>query len=99
MPLATVIKQEVLPGPLARKSLAAAAVEFLLPDGDRTRGPGCSKPWERARPSMRLLTTPARLRDRHPEEAWRTFLLASARSRSVEAWGSRLQIEDQPWMG
>ena len=99
MPLATVIKQEVLPpGRWREKAYAAAAVEFLLPDGDLNTWARLFKAvgTRQAIDAAWLRNTSPALRDRHPEEAWRTFLLASARSRSVEAWSDRgLQIEDQ----
>lgn len=99
LPLADVIKLEVLPpGRWREKAYAAAAVEFLFPDGDLNiwaqlfKAVGTRQaidaPWLRK-------TCPA-LRDQHPEEAWRGFLQDHARGRTVAAWSDRgLQIEDK----
>ncbi len=97
MPLAQVIKQEVLPpGRWREKAYAATAVEFLFPAGDFTtwamlfKAVGARKPvdaaWLRAH-------SPA-LKDQNPEAVWRTFLEQQSRGNDVEAWSDRgLQIE------
>ncbi|HAL92495.1 MAG TPA: hypothetical protein DCM68_05655 [Verrucomicrobia bacterium] len=99
MPLAQVVKLETLPpGRWREKAYAAAAVEFLFPDGDLDawaalfKAVGTRQPvdaaWLRAHSRV--------LRDRKPEEAWREHLDQRARSRHAEAWGDRsLQVEEK----
>lgn len=99
MPLAQVVKLETLPpGRWREKAYAAAAVEFLFPDGDLDawaalfKAVGLRQPvdaaWLRAHSRV--------LRDRNPEEAWREFLDQRARRRQAEAWSDRsLQVEEK----
>ena len=97
--LAQVVKQEVLPpGRWREKAYAAAAVEFLFPDGDLNtwaalfKAVGARQPID---PAWLRKTCPA-LRDRNPEKEWRGQLERRARSRTVEAWSDRsLQIEER----
>lgn len=99
LPLAQVVKLETLPsGRWREKAYAAAAVEFLFPDGDLntwaallkavgTRQ-GIDAAWLRK-------NSPA-LRDVNPEQAWRAHLEEKSRVRTVEAWSDRgLQIEEK----
>ncbi|NCD21432.1 MAG: hypothetical protein EOL90_00640 [Spartobacteria bacterium] len=99
LPLARVIKNELLPsGPWREKAYASAAVELLFPDGEarawsalfRTVGlrQGIDAAW--------LRQNCAALGTRNPETVWREFLERKVRARSAEAWGDRsLQIEEQ----
>ncbi|NCA81808.1 MAG: hypothetical protein EOM72_03570 [Opitutae bacterium] len=97
--LAQVVKQEVLPpGRWREKAYAAAAVEFLFPDGDLNtwaalfKAVGTRQPID---PAWLRKACPA-LRDRNPEKAWRGQLEQRARSRTLEAWSDRsLQIEER----
>jgi hypothetical protein len=98
-PLAQVIKQEALPpGRWREKAYAAAAVEFLFPEGDlnawaplfqghRTR---------QAIDAAWLRDHCAALKDAQPEKAWAAFLEKKTRVRNAEAWSDRgLQIEEK----
>ncbi len=99
LPLAQVIKQERLPpGRWREKAYAAAAVEFLFPDGDLNtwamlcKAVGVRQPIDAA---WLRRTCPA-LGNQRPETAWREYLNARARSRTIEAWSDHgLQIEEQ----
>ena len=99
LPLAQVIKQEVLPpGRWREKAYAAAAMEFLFPDGDVQiwtalfKAVGARQPVDAA---WLRRNCPA-LRDQRPEEAWRAWLEARARTRTIEAWSDRgLLIEER----
>lgn len=99
LPLAQVVKQELLPpGRWREKAYAAAAVECLFPDGD-------ARAWAALFKSvgLRQAIDPAWLRQncpalgpRNPETAWNEFLERKARSRTAKAWGDRsLQIEEK----
>lgn len=99
LPLAQVVKLAALPpGRWREKAYAAAAVEFLFPEGD-------SRSWtaffqavgtRQAIDATWLRQNCAALRDRNPEEAWRDHLERSVRLRSAEAWSDRgLQVEAQ----
>lgn len=99
MPLARVIRQERLPpGRWREKAYAAAAVEFLFPDGD----PAAWGTLFRAVGSRQDIDA-AWLREHcpalgnlHPEAAWSRHLTARARTRTMAAWSDRgLQLEQQ----
>ena len=99
MPLAQVVKQELLPpGRWREKAYAAAAVEFLLPDGDLTTWAALFKAVgtrQTIDPAWLRKNTPV-LRDQNPEAAWRADLEQRARSRTVEAWSDHgLQLEEK----
>jgi len=97
LPLAKVIKLEVLPpGRWREKAYAAAAVEFLFPARDLTtwamlfKAVGTRQPLDAA---WLRRHSPA-LQNQNPEAVWRSFLEQQARERTVEAWSDRgLQIE------
>ena len=99
LPLAQVIKQELLPpGRWREKAYAAAAVELLFPDGDARawtalfKSVGLRQPIDPAwlRPNCAALGT------QNPEAVWKEFLERKARARAAEAWGDRsLQIEEK----
>ena len=99
LPLAQVVKQELLPaGRWREKAYAAAAVEFLFPDGNLNdwaalfKAVGARQPLDAAW----LRQNCAALKDRNPEEAWKEFLVQRARSRNLEAWSDQgLQIEEK----
>ena len=98
MPLAQVVKQETLPpGRWREKAYAAAAVEFLFPDGDLTTWATLFKAIgtrQAIDPAWLLKASPS-LRGRNPERAWRGHLEQRAKARSMEAWSDRgLQIEE-----
>lgn len=97
--LAQVVKLESLPsGRWREKAYAAAAVEFLFPDGDLTAWAMLAKAvgTRQAIDAAWLRKNCAALRDRKPEEAWRDYLDRSARVRNAEAWSDRgLQIEEK----
>ena len=99
MPLAQVVKQEVLPqGRWREKAYASAAVEFLFPDGDLNTWAALFKAvgTRRAIDAAWLRKSCPALRDRNPEEAWRVHLAERSRIRTVEAWSDRgLQIEER----
>ncbi|MGD9613516.1 MAG: hypothetical protein AB7V22_11530 [Kiritimatiellia bacterium] len=99
LPLAQVIKQELLPpGRWREKAYAAAAVELLFPDGE-------ARVWTALFKSVGLRQTIdaawlrqncAALGTRNPETVWKVFLERKARARSAEAWSDRsLQIEEK----
>ena len=99
MSLAQVVKQEHLPpGRWREKAYAAAAVEFLFPDGNLNawaplfKAVGMKQPVDTAW----LRHNCAALKDQNPEEAWKDFLAQRARARTVEAWSDQgLQIEEK----
>ena len=97
--LAQVVKQETLPpGRWREKAYAAAAVEFLFPDGDLQtwatlfKAVGQRQPID---PAWLRRHSPA-LAGQNPEAAWREHLAARARTRTIEAWSDRgLQLEER----
>jgi len=97
MALQNVIKQEVLPpGRWREKAYAAAAVEFLFPDGELAtwamlfKAVGTRQPVD----AIWLRQHSPALQDRNPEAAWQAFLKERSRSRTVEAWSDQgLRIE------
>ena len=99
LPLAQVVKLESLPpGRWREKAYAAAAVEFLFPDGDREtwtalfRAAGGRQAID---PAWLRGNCPA-LKDRNPEQAWRAHLEERARTRTAEAWSDRsLALEEK----
>ena len=99
LPLAQVVKLETLPpGRWREKAYAAAAVEFLFPDGDREtwsalfRAAGQRQAID---PAWLRGNCPA-LKDRNPEQAWRAHLEERARIRTADAWSDRgLALEEQ----
>lgn len=99
LPLHEVIKQEMLPpGRWREKAYAAAAVEFLFPDGDLNawavlfKAVGTRQPIDGAW----LRKNCAVLANAKPETAWRAYLEERAKTRTVEAWSDRgLQIEEK----
>ncbi len=97
MPLAQVVKQEMLPpGRWREKAYAAAAVEFLFPDGDLQTWAALFQAvgTRQAINAAWLRKNCPALRDRKPEEAWAEHLARKSRSRHMEAWSDRgLQIE------
>lgn len=99
LPLAQVIKQEILPpGRWREKAYAAAAVEFLFPAGDLNTWAALFKAvgTRRAADAAWLRRNSPALRDRNPEAAWRAELEQRARARTVEAWSDRgLQLEEE----
>jgi hypothetical protein len=99
LPLAQVVKQEVLPpGRWREKAYAAAAVEFLFPDGDLNTWAMLFKAagTRQAIDAAWLRKTCPALRDQKPELAWRSHLEEKTRSRTIEAWSDRgLQIEEK----
>ena len=99
LPLAQVIKQEVLPpGRWREKAYAAAAVELLFPDGDARAWTALFKSVGLRQPidAAWLRQTCAALGARNPEAVWREFLGRKARARAAEAWGDRsLQTEEK----
>lgn len=99
MPLAQVIKLETLPpGRWREKAYAAAAVEFLFPDGDAATWAALFKAVgvRQAIDAAWLRKTSPALRDQNPEKVWRAHLEKRARSRTLEAWGDRgLQVEER----
>lgn len=98
MRLAKVIKQEVLPpGRWREKAYAAAAVEFLFPDGDMITWAILFKAvgTRQAIDAVWLRENCPALRDQNPEKVWRGHLEQRMRSRTIEAWNDRgLQIEE-----
>ena len=99
LPLAQVVKQELLPpGRWREKAYAAAAVEFLFPDGEADAWAALFQANGRKDaidPAWLRRHCPA-LAERNPEAAWREHLAAQARRRTVEAWTDRsLQIEER----
>jgi hypothetical protein len=99
MPLAQVIKREILPpGRWREKAYAAAAVECLFPDGDARAWTALFKSvgLRQAIDAAWLRQNCAALGTRNPEAVWREFLARKARARAAEAWGDRsLQIEEK----
>jgi len=99
LPLAQVIKQEALPpGRWREKAYAAAAVEFLFPDGDLNAWAPLFKAigTRQAIDAAWLRDHCAALKDVRPEEAWAAFLEKTTRARNAEAWSDRgLQIEEK----
>ena len=99
LPLAQVVKLESLPpGRWREKAYAAAAVEFLFPDGDREtwtalfRAAGGRQAID---PAWLRGNCPA-LKDRNPEQAWQAHLEERARTRTAEAWSDRsLALEEK----
>ena len=99
MPLAQVIKQSELPaGRWREKAYAAAAVEFLFPDGDLTTWATLFKAigQRQAIDAAWLRKNSPALQNQNPEQVWRAYLEQRARSRTLESWGDRgLQIEEK----
>ena len=99
LPLAQVIKQELLPpGRWREKAYAAAAVELLFPDGDARAWTALFKSVGLRQPidAAWLRQNCAALGPRNPETVWKEFLARKARARAAEAWGDRsLQIEEK----
>ena len=99
MPLAQVVKLDTLPpGRWREKAYAAAAVEFLFPDGDLNAWARLFKAvgTRQAIDALWLRKNCPVLQDRNAEEAWAEHLLQKARSRNIEAWSDRgLQIEEK----
>jgi len=97
MPLATVIKQELLPpGRWREKAYASAAVEFLFPAGEFTtwamlfKAVGTRKPIDAAW----LRSHSPTLQNQNPERLWRAFLDQQSRGQAAGAWTDRgLQVE------
>lgn len=99
LPLAQVVKQELLPpGRWREKAYAAAAVEFLFPHAELNAWAALSKAIgtrETIDPAW-LRAHCAALQGRKPEEAWHAFLEARSRTRALEAWSDRsLQVEEK----
>ena len=99
VPLAQVVKMEVLPpGRWKEKAYAAAAVEFLFPEGEIDTWATLFKAVGQRQP-----ITPAWLRQhaaalagKNPESAWSEHLAEQARSRTIEAWGDQgMHLEEQ----
>ncbi len=97
MKLSTVVKQEILPpGRWREKAYAAAAVDFLFPEGDFTswamvfKAVGTRKPIDAAW----LRSHSPALQNQNPERVWRAFLEQQSRGQAAEAWTDRgLQVE------
>ena len=99
LPLAQVVKQDVLPpGRWREKAYAAAAVEFLFPDGGTGAWSALFQATGRKEaidPAWLRRNCPA-LAEQNPEAAWREHLAAQSRRRTVESWTDRsLQIEER----
>lgn len=99
LPLAQVVKQDVLPpGRWREKAYAAAAVEFLFPDGEAGAWTALFQAAGRKEaidPAWLRQHCPA-LAGRNPEATWREHLAGQSRRRTVEAWTDRsLQIEER----
>ena len=99
MQLAQVVRQNALPpGRWREKAYAAAAVEYLFPDGDL-------QAWARLFKAVgtRQAVDPEWLRkncavlaDQWPETAWREHLAGRARARTIEAWSDQgLRLEER----
>ena len=99
MALAQVVKQECLPpGRWREKAYAAAAVEFLFPDGDLNAWAPLFKAvgTRQAIDAAWIRQNCAALKEQHPEDAWKRYLEQKTRARTVEAWSDRgLQIEEK----
>ena len=99
MPLAQVVKQEWLPpGRWREKAYAAAAVEFLFPDGELNAWAPLFKAvgTRQAIDAAWLRKNCAALKEHNPEIAWKRFLEQKTRARTAEAWSDRgLQIEEK----
>ncbi len=99
MPLAQVIRQEVLPpGRWREKAYASAAVEFLFPPGDAAAWSELFRATgqRQAIDAEWLRKTSRALAGRHPEAAWQEHLAERSRARRIEAWSDRgLRVEEQ----
>ena len=99
MPLAQVIKQESLPpGRWREKAYAAAAVEFLFPDGDLNAWAPLFKAvgTRQGIDAAWLRQNCTALKGQNPEAAWKRFLERKSQVRTAEAWSDRgLQIEEK----
>lgn len=99
LPLAQVIKQEVLPpGRWREKAYAAAATELLFPEGEARAWTALFKSVGLRQPidAAWLRQNCAALGAQNPEAVWKEFLARKARARAAEAWGDRsLQIEEK----
>jgi hypothetical protein len=99
LPLHQVVKQELLPpGRWREKAYAAAAVEFLFPDGDLNVWAALFKAvgTRQAVDAAWLRKNCPALQNQKPEEAWQNHLQASAKKLSTEAWSDRgLQLEQK----
>jgi hypothetical protein len=97
MALAEVVKQaELPPGRWREKAYAAAAVEFLFPDGELNTWAMLFKAvgTRQAIDAAWLRKNCPALRDQKPELAWRGHLEERSRSRTIESWSDRgLQLE------
>ena len=88
LPLAQVVKQEWLPpGRWREKAYAAAAVEFLFPDGELNAWAPLFKAvgTRHAIDAAWLRKNCPALRDRNPEEAWRAIQAPRVRAAGVAA--------------
>ncbi|MGD9613495.1 MAG: hypothetical protein AB7V22_11425, partial [Kiritimatiellia bacterium] len=99
LPLAQVVKQELLPpGRWREKAYAAAAAEFLFPDGDLNAWARLFKAagTKQAIDAAWLRKNCPALLDKNPESAWRAYLDEFIRGRVAEAWSDRgLQLEEK----
>ncbi|MDR0994569.1 MAG: hypothetical protein LBN38_08435 [Verrucomicrobiota bacterium] len=97
--LSDVIRQELLPpGRWREKAYAAAAVEFLFPSGDRTVWGALLKAvgTRRHLDAAWLRQNSPALSTGNPETAWRDYLAARSRARTVEAWSDHsLRLEER----
>ena len=99
LPLAQVIKQELLPpGRWREKAYAAAAVEFLFGDGDTATWTALFQAvgGKQVIDGVWLRNHCPALQDRKPEAAWFLFLSQRATQQTVATWSDRgMQIESQ----
>lgn len=99
MSLAQVVKQEWLPpGRWREKAYAAAAVEFLFPDGDLNAWAPLFKAvgTRQAIDAAWIRKNCGALKGQNPEAAWKHYLEQKTRTRTAEAWSDRgLQIEEK----
>ncbi len=99
MTLSAIVRLESLPpGRWREKAYAAAAMEFLFPDGDLNAWAALFKAvgTHRAIDAAWLRQHSAALAGpQHPETVWREHLAERARARTIEAWSDRgLQLEE-----
>lgn len=99
MTLAAIVRLDSLPpGRWREKAYAAAAMEFLFPDGDRNAWAALFKAvgTRQAIDAAWLRQHSAALAgQQHPESAWREHLAERARARTIETWSDRgLQLEE-----
>jgi hypothetical protein len=97
--LAEVVRQAAMPpGRWRDKAYAAAAVEFLFPDGDLQTWATLFKAvgTRQAIDPIWLRNNVPALDGKNPESAWREHLAARTRARTIEAWSDRgLQLEER----